>query len=765
MGSVIPGFEYDIFISYRQKDNKGEKWVSEFVENLKTELASTFKEDISIYFDVSPHDGLLETHDVDSSLREKLKCLVFIPVLSRTYCDPQSFAWKNEFEAFIQMASKDKFGIKVNLPGGKEVSRVLPIIIHDQDNSDIKLFESVAGEFPGGVKFIYKSNGVNRPLRSQEDKPFDNNSNTFYRDQLSVVGFAIREIIFGMKGQLSDPTGIPPVNLDRKVDIRENKKLSKSLINKLLVVAVALSILMVAVIIFFKDLASRRNLSNMFTEDGRLPIVIMPFKNMTNDTLWNVWQEGIQYNLINALSNIKELHIRQMDAIEKVIRGEGLTDHISLTPSFHATVSKSLNANTYITGSIKLSGNTLRINAGLINSNTGRNIKSFQVDGNADSILSVTDLLSKEIQDYLLISVMKKKSGYDFDNVKRHFLLTRSAEAFRYFMYSDIAFRRGDMVSSRDWGMKALAVDTNFVTAMRGICYTYKKEGIIGEAKKWCVKAYNKRDQLSYLQKLWIEHTYASFFETPNEELNYLRQIDEYDPQSGVSFMTGAAYFKLQQFDKAVIEFEKWQEYLKLHSEPWESNDYSWLTFSYIKTGQFEKAKKMIQEAEKIFPDNKDLIEHMSIVLLALNDTISVNRYIDKYISLCREQSYRDAQISKELGFIYSEAGIPDKAEMFFSRSLYLEPGKSGWMNVLANFLITTNRNIEEGIKLIERSLQIRPDYYYALDIKGWGLYKLGKYNEALKLLEKADSLKPEYNHNLFLHLEAAKKAVEGMKN
>ena len=35
MGSIIPGFEYDIFISYRQKDNKHYGWVTEFVDNLK----------------------------------------------------------------------------------------------------------------------------------------------------------------------------------------------------------------------------------------------------------------------------------------------------------------------------------------------------------------------------------------------------------------------------------------------------------------------------------------------------------------------------------------------------------------------------------------------------------------------------------------------------------------------------------------------------------------------------------------------------------
>ena len=48
---------------------------------------------------------LLETHDVDASLKEKLKCLIFIPIISRTYCDPKSFAWEHEFKAFIEQAS------------------------------------------------------------------------------------------------------------------------------------------------------------------------------------------------------------------------------------------------------------------------------------------------------------------------------------------------------------------------------------------------------------------------------------------------------------------------------------------------------------------------------------------------------------------------------------------------------------------------------------------------------------------------------------
>jgi hypothetical protein len=49
MSSIIEGFNYDIFISYYQKENQGDRWVSVFVKALKTELESTFREGISVY--------------------------------------------------------------------------------------------------------------------------------------------------------------------------------------------------------------------------------------------------------------------------------------------------------------------------------------------------------------------------------------------------------------------------------------------------------------------------------------------------------------------------------------------------------------------------------------------------------------------------------------------------------------------------------------------------------------------------------------------
>ena len=54
MPSIHPGYEYDIFISCRQNDNKRDGWVTNFVDALRNELEATQKNPFHI-LDSSNH--------------------------------------------------------------------------------------------------------------------------------------------------------------------------------------------------------------------------------------------------------------------------------------------------------------------------------------------------------------------------------------------------------------------------------------------------------------------------------------------------------------------------------------------------------------------------------------------------------------------------------------------------------------------------------------------------------------------------------------
>jgi tetratricopeptide (TPR) repeat protein len=767
MSSVIEGYSYDIFISYRQKDNKGNRWVSEFVDALKVELESTFKEEISVYFDSNPHDGLLETHDVDASLKEKLKCLVFVPIISRTYCDPKSFAWQNEFKAFTDQASHDQFGLKIRLPNGNVSNRVLPVRIHDLDNEDFKLLESVLGGALRGIDFIYREPGVNRSLTPDDDDK-KNYTGTRYRNQINKVALSIKEIILGLKNdQSSNEAGRIYISEQEKFNNKGQKSTHKNPLNQVgikLFSGLLLTAVMIIAAIFFSPLKFKLiPSSNQKSSEGRISVAVIPFHNLTNDTTLNVWQDGIQEILITVLSNSEELKVRQVESTSSLIESNGIKDYASITPFVAGKISQKLNADVFIYGSIKQSTSIIRLNAQLIDSKTTETFKSFQIDGTTGKILQMIDSLSADVRNFLIISKLGKEIAPDI----KHLASTSSPEAYRDFIYGKNAFIKGDYPTAVNLLSQAIAVDSNFTFATIMLSFAYGNQGFYDQAKKLCLRIYEKRDQMPLQQKIYTNWSYAAFFETPAEEIKYLRQFLEIDDQEPLFyFVLGESYIKLEQYDKAVPEYEKALEiYSKWGSKPVWVQYYLKLGSAYHKTGQYKKEKQLYKIAEENFPEDWEMIYRKTVLSLAEGDTISANRYLDKFRSINRNASVSEPDIMIKLGDLYWDAALLHKTEEYYRQALMLEPESPEKLNRMAWFLIENDRNIDEGLRLIDKALEIKPTNYNYIDTKGWGLYKKGKMKEALTFLEKSWDLSPTYSHTLYLHIQEVKKAVAAQKN
>ena len=769
MASLIPGFQYDIFISYRQKDNKYDGWVTEFVTNLKKELEATFKEEISVYFDINPHDGLLETHDVDASLKNKLKCLIFIPIISRTYCDPKSFAWEHEFKAFVEQASKDQYGIKVQLPNGNVASRVLPVRIHDLDKEDVKLCESVLGGVLRGVEFIYKEPGVNKPLTSDDDEK-RNLNNTKYRIQINKVANAISELIAGLKSGpvtsgrqlIEEAPGKSDKDEKRGLHERPGKVIKYKWPSRFLITA----ILVITAVLLYPRIFKRDPVERLGSSGERIAIAVMPFQNLTNDTIWNIWQKGIQENLISSLSNVAELKVRQKESIDMLIGNNSQANFAGLTPSVANTVSRNVNANIYILGSIQQAGLKIRLNAQLIETETNEILKSFEINGPYEEgrILEITDSLRKKVIDYLLMTkLLKENPIYQHYTNLIHFT---SPEAFRYFIYGQNA---SEWTTSESWYLKSLAIDSNNIVTMSCLYGVYTMYISREKGLQMLLKIYEKKDQGSILDQLWANYMYASEFKPPEEAIKYLRQILQIDDQQPDIYHQLAYIYrdKMKQYDKAIPELEK---ALEIHQR-WNDNivwSYLSLGGAYYNTGQYNKEKELYRKAEKLFPDDPPLTGMQASLALTENDTAAANAYIKKFITLCKKNSRSEPDITMDLAKIYQAAEMPDKAEELYRQAISSAPERFEFFWSFSYFLIDNNRDLPDVSEFMDKIIRSSDDKLVrigAMDTKGRALCKEGKYKEALAIMEEMWKQIPYPIYEQYAHLEEVRKAAAGHRN
>ena len=660
------------------------------------------------------------------------------------------------------------------MPNGNVASRVLPVRIHDLDNEDIKLCESITGGFLRGIEFIYKEPGVNKPLTSDDDEK-KNLSNTKYRIQINKVANAIKEIMSGLKAEpalttkeniSTEKNPLKDVEIKNRKEARE--KPAKSRLKKLLTGIVILVILIVAGVFAYPRIFKGSKIDFVRPLFERTSVVVLPFQNMTNDTTWNIWQNGIQDMLITSLSNSGDLIVRQTESINGLIQSKEFSNYTSITSSDAGKISRKLGADIFIYGNIKRAGDIIRVNAQLIDSKTEAVSKSFQIEGlsGEKNIFRIIDSLSVEVTNFLVVSKLKRLETYE----SQKFNYTNSPEAFRLFLLSEMAFSKRDYSTAISMGSQAMAIDSNFVFPAVYLSIAYEELGLYEQAKKMCLKAYKKKNILPIHQQLYVDWIYALNFETPYEEIKYLRQLLEIDNQIPIAYFSLAyAYMCLNQYDKAIPEYEKSLDiYNHWKIKPLWAYNYTNLGYSYHKTGKYKQEKKLYKKAELDFPDDPQIITHQAVLALTEKDTIRANEYIEKYIAIVRDQSRPEARIMNVVAFIYSEANILDKAEEYYRKALSLNPLDTERINSLAYFLIDKDRNINEGLNLIEKALSLSPDNYDYLNTQGWGFYKQGKYQEALKILQKSWDLRRQnaiYDQDAYIHLEAAKKAVASQKN
>ena len=306
---------------------------------------------------------------------------------------------------------------------------------------------------------------------------------------------------------------------------------------------IIIALLIIAVgILLYPKIVKKDKFEGIKDQDGKISIAIMPFENLSGDSLLNFLQGGFQNLLIATLSNSEELSVRQYQTMHSLIESKRAVNLASITPSIASELASNLETKTFILGKILKAGDKIRINAQLVSTETEEIYKTYQVDGKTeDDIFALADSLSGLIKNYL--EIKKLVEQYDTP-VFSETIYTNSSEAYRYFIYGWNAFMELEIRPAIEWLSKAIEADSNFAAAYGTLSFTHMVIGNDKQAKFWCNVVYDRRDELPIKQKLMIDHLHAYYYSMPSEEISYLKQFLEIDPLNPTYwYMLGLVYY------------------------------------------------------------------------------------------------------------------------------------------------------------------------------------------------------------------------------
>jgi len=516
-------------------------------------------------------------------------------------------------------------------------------------------------------------------------------------------------------------------------------------------------------ILVYPKIFNKDKLKDIRDDEGRISVAVMPFENLTGDTLYNVWQGGFQNLLISNLSNSGELQVRQYQTMSVVLSQKKNMNQVSLTPSLARELAINLESRTFILGKILKAGNTVRVNAQLVNAETEEVYKTYQVEvPTEDDVFATADSLSGMIRNYL--EIRKLAEAYDSPEITEA-AYTNSAEAFQYYIHAWDAFGKMNLQTAIEWMSKAIEIDSDFVDAYIFLSFTYTASGQSKLAKIWCKRAYSKRDELPVRGKLFLDHLYAYYYKTPREEINICEQILEIDEMNSTYwFFLGDAYHKLNQYNKAALY---WEKALDIHKK-WGTSFgiphlYYRLGDSYHQLGDHKREEEVYALGLSVMPDDPNIISLQAICALSQGDTDKANKTLNKYKSIGAARNWSESRILAGLGHIYMGANLIDEAENYYRQALALDPGNVLRMHDLAWALIDNDIDIDKGVELVEKVVEVIPDDSNIIDTWGWGLHKQGKYEEALKTLKQSWELRGPYSPVIYQHLQEAEKAIASL--
>jgi len=388
-------------------------------------------------------------------------------------------------------------------------------------------------------------------------------------------------------------------------------------------------------------------------------VAVLYFENLSTAKEDEYLRDGMTEDIITELANIKNLKVFPRPAL-LAYRDKPVT-----APQ----VGRELNAAYVLGGSLRRSGNRLRITAQLVETHTGHALWAQRFDREMADVFEVQDEIARSIAQAFRINLSPQEEK------KIASKPTQNSVAYDYYLRGRSYARRESLEFALQMYEQAIKLDPNFAHAHAGIAYIC---GIIHEIREHDPK--------------WVQRGDAAC----NKAL-------ELDPNLAEALVARARISYSQHKHSEAIEFAQRAIALKPDCE----GAYNVLGRAYFAAGRFQEAAELTEKAVEANGDDYNVYVPFTNALERLGRFAELKRYREMETRILERQLEivpEDVRARSLLAADYANMGRPDDAVRHLEMAVALRPNDS---NVLYNAACTSGvlGKKAEALDLLRRSL------------------------------------------------------------
>ena len=400
---------------------------------------------------------------------------------------------------------------------------------------------------------------------------------------IGIIGFPIA-LFFAWAFELT-PDGLmktEEVDTDESIRSRTGQKINYIIIG----------LLSLAVIFLLFDRTSKPEPQEVIIADLANTIAVLPFEDMSADGSQDYFGRGMAEEILNVIVSIETLDVASRTSTF------ALNDQNLLIPE----IAERLNVNFVVEGSIRSSGNRVRVTAQLIDVANDTHMWSETYDRDLTDIFAIQDEISMAIAGALKVELLGDVLGdVPTQNMEAYALYLQARQLFNIPSFQN-------SLKARKLANQVITLDPAYSEGWAVLADSYENSATYGFSE-------NSREEIIKLFNLALE--------AANKSISL-------DPDLGYGWAKkGNTHLRLMEWKQAKLAFDK---AIKLSanddSDPWLD-----LGQYYLSVGAYENAIEVLATAKDINPDDSSIYYSLGYAFIMDKNTEKTHMEFENAIS------------------------------------------------------------------------------------------------------------------------------------